>query len=236
MKIAVCEDHSGEARWLLDTIEQWAAKTHVVIDAVSFASVEEFLFHYSEKPLFDALFLDIQMPGQSGISLAKKLREQGDGIPIVFVTGLDEYISDGYELEALHYLVKPVQREKVFFCLDKICERAGQQGESLLLNTGEGVIKMSVGDVVMVEVFGHQCMFHTLRGDFLQGMSLQAAQKDLPAELFVPCYRGILVNLQHVESIRKNEVSLTGGVCAPVSRRLSGKLNQAFIRFYRNMG
>ena len=87
MKIAVCEDNQAEADWLKKVIVEWAAFNRRDVQVSCYSATEHFLFDYEES-CFDILFLDIQMPGEDGISLARKLRKKNDPIPIVFVTGL----------------------------------------------------------------------------------------------------------------------------------------------------
>ena len=151
MKIAVCEDNQAEADWLKKVIVEWAAFNRRDVQVSCYSATEHFFFFFEES-CFDILFLDIQMPGEDGISLARKLRKKNDPIPIVFVTGMDEYISEGYEVEAVHYLVKPVKEEKVKECLERI---AGMP--FMVLGTEDGVYKVLQKDIIQIEVFAGQC-------------------------------------------------------------------------------
>lgn len=230
MKIAICEDNPVEAEEIERIVKNWALESKTDLSVVWYPTAEAFWFSYEDQ-VFDALFLDIQMPGEDGISLAKRLREQGDRIPIVFVTGIDDFISEGYDVEAVHYLLKPVREKKVAECLERICQK--QTEFFVLLSTEDGVVKVSQRDILKIEVFGHHCVYTTVDGTYKVTQSLKEARKNLLPDRFVLCYRGILVNLQNIESINHSQVNLTGGIQAPVSRRMYGEINQAFIRFFQ---
>ncbi len=141
------------------------------------------------------------MPGENGISLARELCKKHDDIPIIFVTGADEYISEGYDVQAVHYLLKPVNKDKLEECLNRVHEKKKDKEPFVLLNTSSGTIKLLQKDILKIESFSYS-------------------------------HRGILVNLQHVEAITHEQVILTGGNKALVSRRQYGSLNKAFIDFY----
>ena len=114
-KIAVCDDNPADADYVADIIRRWAQARAVLIEIERFPSAEAFWFQYEENRCYDILFLDIEMEpeGMNGIELAAKLRKNDSSIQLVFVTGYMEYIADGYDVEALHYLLKPVTEEKL---------------------------------------------------------------------------------------------------------------------------
>lgn len=231
MKIAICEDNQTEADWLRKVIEEWAAGSLYDMQVLWYSETKQFLFAYEENS-FDMLFLDIQMPGESGILLARKLRDKNDAIPIVFVTGIEEYISEGYEVEAVHYLIKPVNAEKVKECLERVAKKLALQEPYVVLHTEERIVKVMEKDIVKIEVFARQCFYTTQEGKYKVIQTLKQAQEGLETGGFIECYRGVLVNLRHVEAIEHSRVLLTGGNEAPVSRRLHGKLNEAFIEYF----
>ena len=141
MRAAVCEDVLEEAQWLSDMIYKWYADKGIEGEVSIFEDAARFLFARADYS-FDVLFLDIRMPGENGVSLAKHLRRLGDDMPIIFVTGEREYILEGYEVEALHYLIKPVQEKKIFECLERVYRNAAQQEAHVILTGDMGVVKV----------------------------------------------------------------------------------------------
>lgn len=240
MKIAVCEDRKEEADWLCDAIRHWSLEKEIAAEITSYGDAASFTFAL-EDTLFDALFLDIKMPGEDGVALAKRLRRQAYDTPIVFVTGEKEYIMEGYEVEAVNYLLKPVDEDKIFRCLDRIYQKVCRQEPFILLQTEDSSVKLLQKEIYMAEVFGHRLVYTTEKGTFEVLSSMKEARKALQEEWFVLCHRGVLVNLLFVDYIRKNSLVLADhrhGFCreVPVSRRLYAEVNDAFIHYYRRQG
>jgi len=237
MKIAVCEDVSEEADWLCKIIEKWSLEKEMHADVISFSNAASFLFTV-EDTVWDILFLDIRMPGEDGIALAKRLRAQKNDIPIVFVTGEKEYIMEGYEVEAVHYLLKPVAEQKVFACLERIYGKMGKQEPFVVLQAEGATVKLLQKEIYKIEVFSHKLFYTTKKGTYEVNSSMKAARRGLQEGCFAACHRGILVNLRYVESIYKSYLILSDEgtgfyVEVPVSRRLYSQINEAFINFYR---
>lgn len=237
MKIAVCEDNHEEAGWLCDIIRCWAVQNELEAEIIPFADAASFSFALEDHS-FDALFLDIKMPGEDGLSLAKRLREQSCDIPIVFVTGESEYIMEGYEVEAIHYLLKPIDSKKVCLCLDRISEKNQKQEPFLLIQKENTTDKLLQREIYMIEVYSHKLEYTTRKGTFQVRSSMKEVREKLLPEWFLPCHRGIVVNLLHVDSIGKNALILSDKKNnfyrkVPVSRRLYTEVNNAFIQFYK---
>ncbi len=235
MRIAVCEDQQEEAAWLAKTVKKWAAGRALPVSVEVFENAEQFWFAYEPGLSFDVLFLDIQMPGESGITLAQKLRQRRDSTPLIFVTGIDDYMSEGYDVQAVHYLLKPVKEEKLTECLDRVYQGMNQAEPCVLMDTEPGTVRLLQKDILKVEIFAHRCVYTTLQKEYAVYGSLKEARDALEPAWFVHSHRSILVNLCHVEAIMHDRVLLTGGREALVSRRLYAELNQAFIRFYGEM-
>lgn len=240
MTIAVCEDYKEEAEWLCETIRQWAVEKNLLVDIVSFENASSFLFALEDN-VYDALFLDIKMPGEDGVALAKRLRGAGNNIPITFVTGEKEYIIEGYEVEAINYLIKPVAKNKVFECLDRIYDKVAYQEPYIILETEDTKVKLSYRDIYKVEVYAHDVVYTTKKGEYKVHSSLKEVQEELKEDCFITCYRGVLVNLRYVDSIGKGSLVLADDKTGfrmevLVSRRLYSKVNDAFIQYYKKQG
>lgn len=238
MNIAVCEDRKEEADWLCDIIRRWSVQNKIDIEITSYENAASFSFALEDHS-FDALFLDIKMPGEDGVTLAKRLRQQSYDMSIVFVTGEKEYIMEGYEVDAINYLLKPIDRQKIYQCLDRIYEKNQQQEPFLLLQTEDNTtIKLLQREIYMIEVFSHKLEYTTQRGVFQTLSSMKEIRKKLISDLFITCHRGILINLLHVNTIEKNHLILNDEKNnfyrkVPVSRRLYTAVNEAFIQFYK---
>ena len=132
-RIAICDDLATDRNYLSSLCEIWGSHNSYHIQISEFTSAENFLFHYAEKKDFDILLLDIEMGAMDGVTMARKLRQDNQTVQIIFITGYADYISDGYEVDALHYLMKPIQEEKFFTVLDRAVTKLIKNQQTITL-------------------------------------------------------------------------------------------------------
>lgn len=231
MRIAVCDDEREQREYLASLIEKWSNKNGFAAEISEFPSAESFLFGYASEQ-FDLLLLDIQMNGQDGVSLAHKLRENDSRIQIVFITALSEYISEGYEVSALHYLVKPVGEDKLFSCLDRALNAVDTFEKTVLLNCDGERLCVTVSDIEAVEALSHNSVVYLKDGKITVSESFGELRKELSDDEFFACHRSYFVHLGHIEKILKTELELDCGENIPISRRQYKDLNEAFIKYH----
>ena len=127
MNIAICEDNKTQSDLIKQMVRNWSIKGKNVIKITCYQSAEAFLFCLPEDGPFDILLLDIQMKEMTGIDLAKQLRETKDEVIIIFITAMKEYVFEGYNVDALQYLLKPIKETSLFECLDKAVDKLKKQ-------------------------------------------------------------------------------------------------------------
>ena len=135
LSIAVCDDDETDLQYITGLVNAWAARARIPVSVRTFPSAEAFLFHYAENRDFDILLLDVEMGKLNGIDLAKQLRAQNARMQIVFVTGYPDFIAEGYEVSALHYLMKPVRPEKLGEVLDRAADLSRKERPFLLVTS-----------------------------------------------------------------------------------------------------
>ncbi|MBQ7944749.1 MAG: response regulator transcription factor [Lachnospiraceae bacterium] len=232
MRIAVCDDEEAQRILLTKYLQEWAKQQNILLEVVPFLNAEGFLFCWAEDKAFDLLVLDIEMGEINGMELAMKLREQYADIPILFVTGYESYMAQGYEVSALHYLLKPIHKEKLFQVLDKF-QKTKKPEDKLLLQTESGSIFILPSDIWYVEATGHQSVLYTSNRECRIKHSISEV-KDLLQDksCFISSHRSYLVNMQHVSAIVKAELVMDNNVKLPISRGMTKQVNEAFIRVY----
>ena len=122
MKIAICENQVIQINLLNNKIKKWSEEKGVKVTIDNFKSAETFLFKWEDYEKYDIIFLDIKLSQMSGIELSNVIREKNKSVKIVFVTGMVKYALHGYKVGALHYLMKPINTDDLYFCLDKTQE------------------------------------------------------------------------------------------------------------------
>ena len=231
IRIAVCDDNEEQLRLLRRLLGEWSEDRSFLIGIDEYISGESFLFAYLDKPC-DLLLLDIEMERISGMELAKKLRRDGDMLPVIFITGYSDYMGEGYEVEALHYLLKPVDKEKLFAVLDRYAEKHTPRNE-IMLSCEDRTLHISPDMITYCEAVGKKTHVHLSDGRTLICMMGAGKIKELlPPCDFIFCHRSYIVDLRYVRSIGKTEVCLDTGENIPLSRRLYKDVNDKFISFY----
>ena len=231
-RMAVCDDNDADIRYVCRMVSEWAAASGHIVRIDRFPSSEAFLFRYAEDKSYDILLLDIEMDGLNGVELAKQIRAENETVQVIFVTGYPDYIAEGYEVSALHYLMKPVQKDKLSSVLDRAVKNRGKTERSVIFTAGGETIRRPVGEIVCVEAFAHVCQV-TLSGGCLDVRQSISDVEALLGEGFVRCHRSYIVGLKYIRSLSRNEVILDGGRTIPLSRRHYDDVHQAFIRYFK---
>ena len=230
LKIAICDDQDSPRAFLMEKVTTWAKKNRHMAELRQYTDAQAFLFDYAEEKDFDILLLDIEMPGMNGIELAKSIRRENTTVQIVFITGYYEYFSDGFDVSALHYLLKPADERKLAAVLDKAAENLAYRQRSVLLSTAEGEIKVALADILYIESENVYIVLHTVHGDYRTRMALGKFSEQLD-ETFFKVHRSFIVGLKYIKKITRTEVTVTNGDTVPISRGLYDEVHTALIKY-----
>ena len=228
-RIAVCDDREEDRSFAWESVLQWAEKRGFDVDVQEFPSGDAFLFHYTEDRAWDILLLDVEMPGCSGVDLAKQVRKDSQLLQIVFLTGYSDYLAEGYDVSALHYLLKPIHREKLWAVLDRAVEHLARAGHSLLLELPEELVRVPLYEVEYMEVRGNYVTVHTAAEAYRAKKTLSAMEQELD-DRFFRIGRSYILNLGKVRKVTKREVQLFSGSRLPLPRGMYEPLNRAIIQ------
>lgn len=226
--VAICDDAAADRDYLQALVKRWAADRGHRVELTLYPSAESFLFRYAEDKDVQILLLDIEMGPMDGVSLARTLRKENDAVQIVFITGYSDYIADGYEVEALHYLMKPVKEEKLFAVLDRAVEKLHSNQRTLLLELPGEVVRLPVYQIRSAEVQGNYVTIHA-KTDCTVKMTLSELEAQLDDNFF-RLGRSALVNLGCVARVSKTAVTLNDGTVLPLPRGAYERINRAIIQ------
>jgi DNA-binding LytR/AlgR family response regulator len=225
--LAICDDDQTEREYLQHLVKDWTTSRDLACQLVLYPNAEAFLFA-SEEILTDIVLLDIKMGEMDGVTLAKQLRQKDDRIQIAFITGLPDFIADGYEVAALHYLMKPVSYEKLADVLDRAVKRLDTEETMIVLPTKDGKLRLPINAISYVEAFSHDLCIYTNQGTISTKMTMNELEKML-GEGFFRCHRSYLTNMRHVRKITRNSFEMKDGSVLPLSRRLASKAMEVFL-------
>ncbi|MBQ8011039.1 MAG: response regulator transcription factor [Oscillospiraceae bacterium] len=229
MRIAICDDEPQCRQQAVQAVHACTRSLDILTDV--FENGNAFLQSFRKNP-YDLVFLDIEMPEIDGISLARRLRELSRDVPIVFLTSHIEYALEGYEVNALRYLTKPIQNDKLHELLGYVMERMQEQ-RTLWLKTDGGEERVPVKDILCLEAQNQNILIRTVDREYTVRYNLGEYEKELSQDGFFRIHRGYLVSLRHVKSLGKHELTLSDGTVLPVSRTKEKTLKEALFQFIR---
>ena len=227
IKVSICDDENTQQEYLHGVVKEWAAKNKLSIRINCYPTAEAFLFAYEDDKSVDILLLDIQMGEMDGVNLAKKIRKDNKAVQIIFATGYTQYISEGYDVEALHYLTKPIDKDKLFAVLERAMVKLSQ-AERVLWVTHEGTnTRIPLIEIRAIEVLGNYATIYA-NEEIRVKKTLSSIESELD-DRFFRAGRSYIVNIKCIRKVKKNEVELEGGQTVPLSRGMYDKINRALI-------
>lgn len=226
-RVAIVDDSNIDAEYVQNVLEAWAQDRQVGVQVQRFASAENFLFHYADDKAWDILLLDIEMGAMDGVTMAKRVRQDNEAVQIVFITGYSDYIAEGYEVAALHYLMKPVNGDKLFVVLDRALEKRKQEERCLNLESYGEMVRIPFYEIRYLDVNANYVTVHA-KIDYTVKRTLSDFEKELD-DRFHRVGRGMILNLKYIQRVTKTEVRLSDGTVLLLPRGAYEPLNRAII-------
>ena len=218
IRIAIVEDDRDQATRVAQMAGHWDANAEIA----AYESAEALLF--DAQRAFDVLILDIQMPGMDGMALAKTLRARGATAQMIFATAFPDYMAEGYDVDAVNYLLKPVSREKLSHALDRARERLSRARRTVMIG-GE---RFFADEIVSCEAKSRGVLLKTDAGVRLVRVTMNELENELGAGFF-RCQRSFFANIDRVRRLTRTGLEMDDGSAVPLSRGLYDAANRAFI-------
>ena len=227
-RVAIVDDSRADAEYVQSILNTWAQQRQEPVQSEVFLSAERFLFRYAGDKSWDILLLDIEMGAMDGVELAKRIRQDNEEVQIVFITGYSDYIAEGYEVAALHFLVKPVSRDKLLTVLDRALEKRKQEQQCLNLEFSGELVRIPFYEILYLDVHSNYVNVHA-RADYTVKRTLGDFEKELD-DRFCRVGRAQIINLKYIQRVTKTEVRLSDGTVLPLPRGTYEPLNRAIIQ------
>lgn len=214
--IAVVEDDENYAEILKDYLKQYEKESGEKIRITAFPDGEDIVTDY--KADYDIILLDIEMQFMDGMTTAEQIRKIDNDVVIIFITNMPQYVMKGYSVEALDYVLKPIN----YFALSQRIERAlgrmkKRSKKCLTIALKGGLKKLDISKIHYVEVQNHDLIFHTTEGVYMTKGSMRDIEERIDSEAFFRCNKCFLINLEYVESFQNSDV-VVGADVVQVSR------------------
>lgn len=216
IQIAIVEDDKNYAEILQKYIARYEHESGQHFQISAFDDGEDIVENYAGK--FDIIIMDIEMRFMDGMTAAEEIRKIDSQVVIIFITNMPQYAMKGYAVEALDYVLKPIN----YFAFSQRIDRAlgrmeKRKAKYVNISTKSGIRKIEIPDIYYIEIQDHDLYFHTKSGEFSQRGTMKEIEEKLEKENFFRCNKCYLVNLEHVTGIEENNV-LIGNEKVQVSR------------------
>lgn len=231
MYIAICDDKKEELAVLTELLDHWQNERQVPLRFQTFHSAVEMLDSASREP-FTLYLLDVMMPGMDGLAAAREIRSFDHTADIVFLTSSTAFAYESYGVQALNYLLKPVQENMLFPILDRISLKEQKPQEGLTLKCGTTLIRILFSSLTYVEVNGKHLYFNMADGSVHQIFGTLKGYEALLLEQpeFAKIHRSYIVNMIQIETLSPSGVRTFSGKNLPVSRLLYPQLQKDYMK------
>lgn len=231
MNVAIVDDEQKERDLLCEYCSKYASEAGAKIDTVIFNSGDALLSDY--KVYFDIIIFDIDMPGTNGMDTAKRIREVDKNVTILFMTNIAQYAIDGYAVEAVDYVIKPIGYYEFSMKFQKAISKAAQKkSHTIVLDTVEGMRHVKTSEIWYVEVMSHYLLFHVDGAVYKVRGSMKEQMEILIPYNFCRVHKSYLVNLEYVEEIQTKSVLVKTDE-VPLGRMFKDELMQEYMRYLR---
>lgn len=213
--IAIVEDDDHDKARLKKCLKKYEEEKQERFEITEFSDGEDITTDYTAK--YDLILLDIEMAFMNGMSAARRIREVDPDVELIFITNMPQYAIQGYKVNALDYLLKPVSYFSFAETMNKALKRIGaSEKKYVVVATKGGKMKVDISSICYVEVLDHLLLYHTVDGIYEARGTLKDTLSQLD-ERFFSCSRSYVVNLDHVEHYRGNDLTVHGDIL-PMSR------------------
>lgn len=231
MYIAVCDDETTELQALDALLHAWEVERNVPLRRRLFQSVVE-LLEVARRERFTLYLLDVLMPATNGMSAAREIRTFDSAAELVFLTSSPEFAWESYRVQALDYLLKPVDRELLFGLLDRLYHREQRPQDALTVKTSTTILRIPFSQLAFVEVMGKRLYFNLAGGDVREvSGSLKTYEELLLARPeFMRVHRSYIVNMLQAEEFSSSRIRTFSGRDIPVSRLLYPQIQKDYMK------
>lgn len=237
MRIAIVDDIAAERNLLHTRLNYKLKQRSIQADVLEYESGEAFLADAEQQP-FTVVFLDIYMDGMSGMEAAKALRKLDTDCLLIFTTTSTDHALEGFQVRAMHYLVKPYTEQDLTALIDEILSRIPQPDNYLTVKVSGSDIQLPFKEMLYAEHFSHMIHVYTT-GNRVLTTRMSFGQFTSPLkedDRFFLCSRGIVINMEHAIDFDGTAFLLDNGSSIPVSRDLIKTARQTFMNFLFQRG
>lgn len=217
VKIAIVEDNPEALNILKEYLDRYSKESKLEFCIGCYREGLSFLDEYDAST--DLVFMDIDMPGMNGIEVSKRLRERDPNVVLIFVTNMAQFAIEGYSVDAMDFLLKPLGYSIFSAKMNKVTRRIFERrDDAIIINDDGNISKVFVRDIVYIDVYGHYLNYHLFDGLKVQRGNLSNLEKDMEKHGFIRANRSCMVNPTNISNVKGNELTMSNGEMITIGR------------------
>lgn len=233
--VAICDDETKETEHIRSLINKYDMEYEVSFHIDIYNSSREFTEIYKTAGQYDIIFLDVEMPGISGLDVARNIRHLPDSlVKIIFISNYPEYMQDSFDVQAFNYLTKPLTYPSFSKLISKLIDQITSGRDNIIiLETEHSFITLPIKDIIYIKTINNSngmLQYITVDNTFICKGLLSDEEKKLKIHSFISPHRGILVNLLHIHFVKSRDLVLDNGESLPISRRQEKYVKSIFSK------
>ena len=237
IKIAFCDDDMEVLHQMNELLDRYRVERNEDITYAAFQSPFELLTEIEKGIRPDILFLDVVMPGQNGMDVAKEIRQYDMNMKIIFLTSSPEFAVESYSVGAYFYQLKPIWEESFFRLMDAVlaeCEK--KKKNSLILRSKDGITRIDLQQLEYCEVLGRKLLFHLENGAVLEsaGSLDDLAGKLMQYSNFFRPHRSFLVNMEYIQNISSRSIKMVNDAEIPIPHGKCSEIKNTYMEYAFN--
>lgn len=237
LKIAILDDDQEFLGHINCKVKDTFAERNIEVKTYIFTDGEQLIEKMNnEKTYYDVFFLDIQMPNQMGMEIAKNIRDKYKDVLIIFVTSFDNYVFEAFDYDAVAYIRKNEFEDKIGNSIDRIISKINMNVKKFVFNNSEGQYRISPKNIMYFESINHSIYIYDKNNKVIRiTSSLNQLEQEFSIYNFIRIHSGYLVNLKYIYSIENISVVLSNGKILPISRHRIKEVKKAFHKNLRGV-
>lgn len=232
LNIAICDDNIDDLSKMADLVDEYRTAKHLNCEYAVFQNGFDLISSLDKGKKFNLYLLDIILPAYTGIEVAKEIREFDKQAAIVFFTTSPEFALEGYSVNAVNYVLKPVSKEKLFITLDRVLEQVkSDQDDAIVVKSEDGIQKILLSNLVYVEVVGRKVLYHLISGKIIECIESFAPVCDilLNYSFFIRTHRSYVVNINYIDNIGNKNITLQDQSSIPIAQGKAREIKDRYL-------
>lgn len=229
MRVAICDDERAMQTVLEKLLNEYSRMRKTDIFVEKFDNGGELLKALNERE-YEIVFMDHQMEGIDGMETSRLIRSRNNECVIIFVSAYPEVAVDSYEVNTFRFIVKPINKDKLFKALDDYLKSIDYDN-LLILKTHDRTWKIKMSDIIYAEAKEKHTIIRTTQNTFEVHIHLKKVEEKLPSEKFCRCQRAYIAGFSHIENHSNSEIYFDNGERAQIGRIYAAKFKKSFQEY-----